>query len=744
MPVQQDQLTPTNTNTNFETFNAELPTSNTDWADRVLHNGTDILKATLWGKSGQPITPKFKYYQTNGVEKVSYTPEQSQLLDVCYDATNNKYYTVRLINNLTLSGVGPDPDDNFSLPTNTISPDSNKWFATTNEINSTVFPLPHPKNNQGQFVRESGTLSIAGLLNRYMRSRYVFNSDFEATLDFNATTVTGALTSKLQVSAIDPSTGNHIYGVGITRVAGTNLFFNTKVSNFSKLSTASLLGLYLEPDAIPSGVVTWSFEKIAVGTWQLTNSLGLNANTPTPSDIPTYLNPVTSGIQTVISGGASASIGDIFNFTTISEVDTRPLTSGTLYLSKAGSSFSSSNSANFTESISWPSSQAILIYGLGGSGTVITADNFNITTGTPLYENYPLLSIERVNEQGAVQSSVISNFDVLQSNSTLSNLISGTIGLAVSPSQILYTKVFDRIYSFTATGTFTGITTSGSVGITQSVSGVIPSSGITSFMYNGLASTSLNYVTFDTNTNEVRYKSLSSSQPPTPIAKEIFLDVPDFNEHRTASGTKPYQFYLHATDNNSLFYIRKNGNTNVNTTKITSGATGVISSPTLTDSSKNFITSNVKKGDLVAGTSGAFSGITVVVKTVVNATTLELMDRNTGAIPTITAGTYSYTIRGNAELLQFNIDPTISAFSAVNADDYSLQAGTNDTATVSVEVINAWGESLNGKNVAFQLVQGDGVINPPSAVTSGAGVATTQYTAGAAAGPVQIQVTISD
>lgn len=751
MPVQQDQLTPTNTNTNFETFNAELPTANSDWVDRVLHNGTDILKATLWGKSGQSITPKFKYYQTNGVEKVSYTPEKSQLLDVCYDAANAKYYTVRLINNLTLTGVGPSPDDDFTYPESSILFDSRKWFQTLQELQANFQGTGHPALDPSPFLKTaSGELLFNAAVtpvNKYLKSRYIFSQDWEATMDFNATTLTGSKVASFGLHAVDATTNNHVYGVGITHSGGDALYYNTKVTSFVKSSSATLKEIFLDISALPSGSVSWTLSKIDSGNWNLSNTLGLSTSTPVPTNQDTYILPTSSGVMMVLSGGFSASIGDLFTFTTEMTLAARGSSSGTLYLTKATNDYSSSNSISFDETISWSDSQAIVIEGRTTTLNIsasVSADNFNISTGSPEYVNYPVLNFERIDEQGTVQANVVQYFDVLDSFNSLPSLVSGTVAIAVSPSQVMYAKVFDRIYSFTATGNLTGVTNSGSIGIVVSDSGVIPASGITSFMYNDLGGTSLNYVVYDTNTSEVRYKSLSTAQPPVPLAKEIFLDIPDYNEHRTASGTKPYQLFLHATDPNSLFYVRKNGVTNTNTLKVTGTSTGVVSSPILTDTSKNFITSNVKKGDLVTGTSGAFNGITVVVKTVVNATTLELMDRNTGGTPTITAGTYSYTVRGNADLLQFNIDPTISAFSAVNADDYSLQAGTNDTATVSVEVINAWGESLNGKNVSFQLVQGDGVINPPSAVTSGAGLATTQYTAGASAGPVQIQVTISD
>jgi len=764
MTVQQDQLSPTNTATTFETFNSEFSGTNQDWVDRVLHNGTDILKATLWGKTGQNIIPKFKYYQTNGTEKVSYTPTNSGMLDVCYDRTTDKYFTVRL-RTILASGIGPDPDDNFTLPAGP-GVDYNKWFSF-NEVTQTgvptknwnIFAAPsvgaYP--NAAEFARNqvSGSLIFNTLSgtpvasNRFLFSRYYFNSDFEATIDYNALQVADNLQTYVGLAVHeDTEFGSMLYQVGISRSGSVNLFEKIAILDRQSFTVSQVGGISVNPSIYKtSGTQDFTLQLVSGSpnnSWQLSNPTLGSASTVQSGTNITRVS--LSGVNLQVVFSALTNIGENYTFKVSLEVDTRTPTSGTLFLAKAGNTFSTFNSTNFDETIT----STNLRVGLFGTTTgpqspnQVVLDNFQITTGTQLYDNYPVLTIERVSDQGIVQQSIINSFDIIQTPSTvLSELISGTVAIAVSPSQVMYAKVRDRIYSFSSSGTFVGVVNSGTGGITTSTSGLVPSSGITSFMYNGLAGTSLNYVSYDTNTTEVRYKSLSTAQPPVAQAKEVFLNIPDFNEYLISATNKPYQLYLHATDNNSLFYLRENGSTNVNATKVT-GTAGTFSSPTLVDATRNFTTSLVKKGDLVTGTSGAILGITFLVKNVINITTLELMTLNSGAIPSFTPGTYSYIIRSNAELMQFNIDPTISAFSAVNSDDYSLQAGTGDIAAVTVEVINAWGEALSGKTVTFLLVQGDGVINPPSAVTNGAGVATTQYTAGASAGAVQIQVTISD
>lgn len=109
-----------------------------------------------------------------------------------------------------------------------------------------------------------------------------------------------------------------------------------------------------------------------------------------------------------------------------------------------------------------------------------------------------------------------------------------------------------------------------------------------------------------------------------------------------------------------------------------------------------------------------------------------------------------YTTTGTKRQMQFNIDPLIAAFSSINLDDATLRAGTSDYANVTVEVINAWGDPLANKTVNYQVIQGDGIVNPVSAITNSNGIAVDsygyvpKYNVGNTAGLAKIQVTISD
>ena len=103
-----------------------------------------------------------------------------------------------------------------------------------------------------------------------------------------------------------------------------------------------------------------------------------------------------------------------------------------------------------------------------------------------------------------------------------------------------------------------------------------------------------------------------------------------------------------------------------------------------------------------------------------------------------------YYVDGSTNLQAFNIDSRISAFMAVNAEDVSMPAGTANQTFVNADVINAWGEVLNGKVVTFQVTSGDGVTAPPSDTTVGDGRATVTFTVGSSVGVSVVTATVTE
>lgn len=103
-----------------------------------------------------------------------------------------------------------------------------------------------------------------------------------------------------------------------------------------------------------------------------------------------------------------------------------------------------------------------------------------------------------------------------------------------------------------------------------------------------------------------------------------------------------------------------------------------------------------------------------------------------------------YYVDVGTNLRAFNLDDRISAFMAVNASDTTLPAGTAQNTTVHADVINAWGESLDGKPVTFQVTAGDGAITPSTVNTANGGRATTNFTVGSSVGVSTVTATVTE
>ncbi len=103
-----------------------------------------------------------------------------------------------------------------------------------------------------------------------------------------------------------------------------------------------------------------------------------------------------------------------------------------------------------------------------------------------------------------------------------------------------------------------------------------------------------------------------------------------------------------------------------------------------------------------------------------------------------------YYVDSSFDLQAFNIDDRVSAFMAVNAEDVTLPAGTAQDTPVNADVINAWGEALDGKTVTFVVSAGDGATAPSSDVTVSGGRATTTFTVGATVGVSTVTATVTE
>ena len=365
------------------------------------------------------------------------------------------------------------------------------------------------------------------------------------------------------------------------------------------------------------------------------------------------------------------------------------------------------------------------------------------------------LALDEIDDEGRIVGTIVENLDILPNGgvgATFNPLgVSGIVTFCVDDNTGAFIKVYDDVYRVsTVSGNFTpasGIYNESSPYIAVS-SGIIQANGVSAFQFNETATKFLQYIVYDDNTQEVRLETLNitGSGAPTSSDRKVFLDIPDWEEHynTAASGFSDVVDYVpcvHGVDHNTLFYFRKHGDTGRNLLK-TDGTDGTISAGTTLDApTADFVSNDVKEGDVLHLSYDVGGNPTIKVVEVTS-----VVDEDTVVISeSITPdGSVSYEAYSNADQLQFNTDPDLSAFASVNVEDFSLRAGTSDTTNVIAEVINAWGDPLNGKTVNFIVTNGDGVVNPAQDTTNISGVATSQYSAGTTPGAVEISIIVSD
>lgn len=102
-----------------------------------------------------------------------------------------------------------------------------------------------------------------------------------------------------------------------------------------------------------------------------------------------------------------------------------------------------------------------------------------------------------------------------------------------------------------------------------------------------------------------------------------------------------------------------------------------------------------------------------------------------------------YFVDGTS-LKLYDLNETKAGFVNVTSDKQVLAAGTSETATITGQVLNVYGEPKTAKTMAFSVSAGDGAISPASGCSGVDGKDDTTYTVGSAVGTATITVTVSD
>lgn len=110
----------------------------------------------------------------------------------------------------------------------------------------------------------------------------------------------------------------------------------------------------------------------------------------------------------------------------------------------------------------------------------------------------------------------------------------------------------------------------------------------------------------------------------------------------------------------------------------------------------------------------------------------------------VTDGSTLYFIDNDDELKLYDLNEAKAGFVNVTSNKQVLAAGTSETATITAQVLNVYGEPKSAKTMAFSVSAGDGAVSPFSGCSDGSGKDTTTYTVGAAVGTATLTVTVSD
>lgn len=780
--IQQDQLIAQQTGIYFEDINDAK-------VSKIFHNGSDFFTCKLFD---HPTNPIITAYSNEGAKKASYTMAGSYIFDVAYEKASGRYFKVSLRNDHLVKYIGTEYSfgDSFSSQVYTDGfwypqgHDDAFSYAEDGVLKITSCPSGQKYESYSPYTYSTG---VAGRLSIY-RASIDYNFLLAAVPGTSGCSVCLSVQDKpsafmdyiavpTEISGLLSSTSNIRYMVGAINSPAYNKKFRIAVSGTEYNSNTNghhIYGLHFNSDIIDFvnfatvSPITVNLVYQTSNEWSVVYSGASLISGNTTLAPYAYHGPYFGfALDPQVSGVA----GDTIAFSIFTDSKTDIETSGSLNILRSGTGIWSSTifstnidpSYTITYGINDYNAKEYSEFRLDAAsrqpGMVgIELDNFIVMSG--IDTNYHTISLEQINDSGGYVNTIVNTLDILPEiwniNKSYSDIVSqsGAIQLAVDDNKGAFIKVFDDVYRVNISGTYISGTLYNESSPDVSVSsGIISATGIRSFQFNNKgAERFLQYIEYDSNVEEVRVRTLNTtgSGSPTTSTREVFLNITDWSETTVIpSGITTgieYRPCLHGTDHDTLFYFRKSGIGELNPV-ICSGSNGAISNSTLFISvGANFIANNVQPGDTIklsGGTGG--TGITGIVKYSIQSVSQSSLILNVNPATIGIKSALTYSIFSNAAQMQFNIDSSIAAFASLDIDDFSLSAGTGQTTWIHAQVIDCWGEPKSGKNVVFSITSGEGGLSNEAAIpTDSNGIASVQYTVGAAAGIVIIQATISD
>jgi len=611
---------------------------------RITHTGTGPFSNVTEVQIIPPLTPTISYFNTDGSFASSLPFAQPNILDACFDVSNNRFITIRYNSGtlgtptVTLSDDFDDDNAGTASGTNNFNP--SRWI--TSNVNT-------------QFLRVAGNLSFntaAG--NGQIDTTYSLGGD----LNVNLSILSVSATDKkmwMQLRFLD-SNNNTIMGegVGFDPVTTSGVWFANEMANIvNSTSSSSLLQTRPLWHNTASGTDSYTIAFVSGNTWSVSGTLtGALPNATTGVNYDETVAP-TSPITFLISSTANPNSGDNFTFDLFTNnVKKAPTATGVLGLRRTGSNYTTYQVITSPRTVV-TTPMSIEIFGHTDGSVNIQADTLNVVTGSGIFQNVAVFTVERVDVNGnVIAPPLISAFDVIGDPTlTYDSFLGGRVQVAATSSGsgggFIYIKYFNTLYTY-PNNVSLGFETGSSA--TTTTIAQINKDGTSSFNWttssNGIPF--LTYLEFDSVLNIPHLKTINKDTlQNTTNTKQALLNISDY-------AVNAYKVFYDQNDFNTLYYIDAGNN-----------------------------------------------------------------------------------------LRSWNLNDTISAFMAVNAQTVTLPAGTAQQTAVNADVINAWGQILAGKTVTFAVTAGDGAVTPASSTTNGSGRAATTFTVGNTVGVSTVTATVT-
>jgi hypothetical protein len=616
---------------------------------RIKHTTAGIFNDITEVEVLEPLVPRISYFDTDGSAASTFPFEQANILDAAYDNINGIFYTIRFndattgTSLVTLSDTFDASDAGTASGTTNFNP--GRWTESSSDT---------------AFLRVANILSYNVASGKGQLETNYTLTDFESTVEVNPTIIT---TDKMWfvMRALDTSNKALIQeGVGYQGItAASGVWIGSAIENFVDATANSELR-----DVRPlwhnttSGTDEFTIQYNGA-TWNVSGTLtGGLANATTGVLYNESIAPTTP-IEFLISSTATPTNGEQFTFDlTTSGVGKKLTESGIVGITRVGSDFTTSRV--FTDPLTLGADiVTIELFGNTDGSVNISANNFEVPSGTGVFPDVSVFTVERTDNEGdlvAGNPTVIESFDVIGDPSkSYNDFINGRVQIATTQSGtgggFIYLKIDDKLFKYpndtvlgTEDGTSAVIQTQGQIAKdgTHSLSWT-RKSGIGGLPF-------LTYHEYEESVDLVHLRTINKDTlQDTTDDKEVLLDQSGY------SASSNFKVFYDQNDFDTLYYV---------------------------DASTN--------------------------------------------------------------LQSFNIDDRISAFMAVNAEDVTLPAGTSQQTFVNADVINAWGETLDGKVVTFAVTAGDGATAPSSDTTTSGGRATTQFTVGSTVGVSTVTATVTE